>query len=82
MSRRLATVKIAEEYVARMLEEGRQHPTRRVFSGLPVGARLVGAQVDARLCILVLTFEHESFDPVEGEPPQIQILLEQLRRPK
>ena len=72
-ARRLVQVRIALDVLGVLLTVGR---VPICVKGLPDGSRLVGMDIEGFRRILLLTYEHESFEPVaEGSPiPELEML--------
>ena len=60
---RIRTVKITEEWFADIFTEGREWTTFRCKRGLPKGARLVDVTHLRLEGLVLVSFEHESFEP-------------------
>lgn len=78
--RRLKLVKIYRDIFPWIFLQGEKF---EIEDGLPIGAKCVGVNYDPETCVLVLAFEHETFDEVAaGEKvPVMDIQIKRLNPP-
>ncbi len=72
MSRQLKSLRISGELMT-VLVSGRRPPV--LLEGLPPDAEIVAASYDVYRDQVILTFRHESFEPLDecSEPPPIEV---------